>query len=147
MLFIDARSGQLKQRVRLPFTSKTASFTSGTLQFAPGGASLLVCLDGEGTESALVNIASQTVAAVPRSCPDWSFSADGAALLAPEAAWDVLGGWGYQLPFAPQAKGVVEDWLARAARRSEPAPPWVVCRSGAVLAPADVCLAPLGGPE
>lgn len=140
VLFIDARSGQLKQRVRLPFTRPTARFTSGLLQFAPTRESLLVCLEGEGSESALVNIASQTVMAVPRSCPDWSFSADGVALLAPDAAWDVLGGWSYQLPFAPQAKGVVEDWLARGARRSEPAPPWLVCRSRAVLAPADVCL-------
>lgn len=144
VLLVDVRSGQLKHRVTLPIADARASFRGGKLEFASTGAHLLVCLEADTTHSVIVNVASQTATLVdvPRPACDWSFSADAVALLASEAAWDVAGRRSFRLPFVPANDDSVDSWLTEPAPEASPAPPWLVCRAGAVLAPADVCFAP-----
>lgn len=141
LLLIDARNAKLQHSLKLPAADGRAPFTGGLLEFSPTGSSLLVCLQGGETVSTLVNLASQTVKVIdiPRSSCDWTFSAEGTALLAPGAAWDISGARAYRLPFAAADDATVADWFKSSAPRSEPAPPWLVCRAGAVLAPHEVC--------
>ena len=121
LLLADAPSAQL-QHLKLPFPDAATPYTGGRVEFSPTGTHVLVCLEGERTESAVVDVASSSasILATPTDGCEWSFSADGAALLTAGAAWDVMDGLAYQLPFA----------------RDEA---WRVCRAGAVLAPSEIC--------